>query len=46
MNRQNIIERLERAISEFKEALEFDERSAVIQSLIEDLEQGGSAPQY
>lgn len=38
MTKQETIARLEKAIFDFKEATEFDERSSVIQELIEDLE--------
>jgi len=41
MTKDETIKRLEQAIYDFKEATEFDERSSVIQSLIEDLEEEG-----
>lgn len=40
MKKEDVIARLEKALFDFKEALETDERSSVIQSLIEDLENG------
>jgi hypothetical protein len=38
MEKNKVIARLEQAIYEYRETIERDERSAVIMSLIEDLE--------
>jgi hypothetical protein len=46
MTSKETIKRLEKAIFDFKECTEYDERSSVIQSLIEDLTEEPESPEF